>query len=960
MTALTGIGGERYWVHIPATKPRAYKKGGLVAAAKKVKGSPLANEYGDSELVHVNKYEMEQLRQMWGEPGINPETGLPAYGFFSFVKKAVTTVAKIGATIALTPVLGPVGASAAVNAVSTAIGGGDLGDIVKSAGFAAATAGAGQLGAKFAPDIGISADVGRAIGAGFGATGAGLVTGQSLEDALTGGAIAGIGTYGINRTLGSAINNNTLGLGDLYQGLTNIGYDISNATGIGGGGSYGINTGDYGAPGDNIVVTAPAGTSLTYTGPTGVSPVTSASVSDQPPPQKYDEEGNILVTAPQGTNLTLGPGIPKITTGIGGEELNFDNEGNPIIVTGTQGPGVTLSPDVADTVAREAEDFVPQEGEIVVNAPVGPGLTLPTGPTTTPTTKDVSASDPYGEVMPFYPSTTTTSSSDKVVPLVPRGGLYAERPMNRGLASISFDPFTYGQATGNQPGEFLFFKDGELQYGDVGDYTGPTSGIGGGGTTGGTRPRTPPGTPPGGTTTTGGTPWTAPPGFTGVGPNTKVGDKQVVDGKTYVWGGDGVGWQWLATDANGNQVLMPGNGATNVSSIESMFKSGVMRPANEAEKARLAEIDRIMTAADTAKTAAEANKILPGVYFDIDAATARAINRPDLVGTQMSQRELQEAKLAADAAARARTAAQIPTQMAAAQAAPKPGMTAQSYYMDYVTPLASSYYSTGQWDSDKARGLQRAVEPFVSKNDLSGAQNAVNNYLSGITTPSSSAPVEFTPPDKGPVASPQQTSSSGLTAAGKALYDWQMRNQPANDPAKILDYVNSLSEAQRLGTYATLAGLTTNADQIRHTSTGMSNYDITNELMQRTGINIANDQSTTPRSTEFAEGGEVEGDDMVAHLIAYHKNGGHQGPGRVKGIGSGQDDKIPAWLSDGEYVWSAQDVADLGDGSTDEGVRRLDKMRQMVRKQAGRKDVKKIAKPQHGIDKMLKAVGGAV
>jgi hypothetical protein len=105
------------------------------------------------------------------------------------------------------------------------------------------------------------------------------------------------------------------------------------------------------------------------------------------------------------------------------------------------------------------------------------------------------------------------------------------------------------------------------------------------------------------------------------------------------------------------------------------------------------------------------------------------------------------------------------------------------------------------------------------------------------------------------------------------------------------------------------------------------------------------------------EGGEIE-DDMVKHLVEYHKNGGHQGPGQVKGIGSGQEDKIPAWLSDGEYVWSAQDVADLGDGSTDEGVRRLDKMRQMVRQQAGRKDVKKIAKPQKGIDRMLKAVGG--
>jgi hypothetical protein len=105
------------------------------------------------------------------------------------------------------------------------------------------------------------------------------------------------------------------------------------------------------------------------------------------------------------------------------------------------------------------------------------------------------------------------------------------------------------------------------------------------------------------------------------------------------------------------------------------------------------------------------------------------------------------------------------------------------------------------------------------------------------------------------------------------------------------------------------------------------------------------------------EGGEID-DDMVKHLVDYHKNGGHQGPGQVKGIGSGQEDKIPAYLSDGEYVWSAQDVADLGDGSTDEGVRRLDKMRQMVRRQAGRKDVKKIAKPQKGIDRMLKAVGG--
>lgn len=107
---------------------------------------------------------------------------------------------------------------------------------------------------------------------------------------------------------------------------------------------------------------------------------------------------------------------------------------------------------------------------------------------------------------------------------------------------------------------------------------------------------------------------------------------------------------------------------------------------------------------------------------------------------------------------------------------------------------------------------------------------------------------------------------------------------------------------------------------------------------------------------EYADGGEAD-DDMVRHLLEYSKGGGHQGPGRVRGIGGGQEDKIPAWLSDGEYVWSAQDVAMLGGGSTEDGSRKLDKMRQMVRRRAGFKDVKNIAKAPHGIDEMLKAVG---
>jgi hypothetical protein len=76
--------------------------------------------------------------------------------------------------------------------------------------------------------------------------------------------------------------------------------------------------------------------------------------------------------------------------------------------------------------------------------------------------------------------------------------------------------------------------------------------------------------------------------------------------------------------------------------------------------------------------------------------------------------------------------------------------------------------------------------------------------------------------------------------------------------------------------------------------------------------------------------------------------------GHVRGIGGGQDDAIHAKLSDGEYVVSAQDVSDLGDGSNAEGARRLDEMRRLIRKQAGRKNIGTIAKPQKGVEYLLK------
>ena len=58
-------------------------------------------------------------------------------------------------------------------------------------------------------------------------------------------------------------------------------------------------------------------------------------------------------------------------------------------------------------------------------------------------------------------------------------------------------------------------------------------------------------------------------------------------------------------------------------------------------------------------------------------------------------------------------------------------------------------------------------------------------------------------------------------------------------------------------------------------------------------------------------------------------------PGPVSGPGDGREDKIPAVLSDGEYVMDAETVSMLGNGSNKAGAQRLDEMRANLRKHKG-------------------------
>jgi hypothetical protein len=97
-----------------------------------------------------------------------------------------------------------------------------------------------------------------------------------------------------------------------------------------------------------------------------------------------------------------------------------------------------------------------------------------------------------------------------------------------------------------------------------------------------------------------------------------------------------------------------------------------------------------------------------------------------------------------------------------------------------------------------------------------------------------------------------------------------------------------------------------------------------------------------PTVTALAGGGAVQG--YKRGGLAYHQPEfitgatGHY----VKGKGDGQSDDIPAMLADGEYVFDADTVAALGNGSSDAGAKRLDEMRQAIRKHKRAAPINKI------------------
>ena len=188
-----------------AKKVRLYRYGGAVEQAY-AKGGPArasaaktqsAGRGDDSMMLHMSPEEYEVITSMWGEPEVNPNTGIGEYGFLSKIwKKVKKTVKKIFKS-KIFQIVAPIALSIFAPGLGTAIG---------SALGAGATA---------APIIGNALLRGGMSAAGGGDFMTGAVT----------GAISG----GLGDVAGGAIKNIAPGLSDSTAAI--VGSSLAGGTG---------------------------------------------------------------------------------------------------------------------------------------------------------------------------------------------------------------------------------------------------------------------------------------------------------------------------------------------------------------------------------------------------------------------------------------------------------------------------------------------------------------------------------------------------------------------------------------------------------------------------------------------------------------------------------------------------------------------------------------------------------
>ena len=149
-----------------------------------------------------------------------------------------------------------------------------------------------------------------------------------------------------------------------------------------------------------------------------------------------------------------------------------------------------------------------------------------------------------------------------------------------------------------------------------------------------------------------------------------------------------------------------------------------------------------------------------------------------------------------------------------------------------------------------------------------------------------------------------------------AIFDLIKQRQGNDLSRNLKPYTDQLSAQGWTPNYG-LAPVTSTLGQFGTTSRPQLPPALTNTQLPATQAQVP----SSDRAYAFAHGGVMPGSGTAQGAL-----------GLLAGGTSGQDDSINARLSDGEYVMDADIVAALGDGNTAAGARKLDQMRESIRR----------------------------
>lgn len=218
-------------VRLYAAQPKlAFAKGGLAQAARAVRN---AGQFEDEILVHLSPDEFQQLKDQWGEPEINPATGMPQYSRLSKAFKKVGKVLKKVVKNPLFQAIAPMALNFLVPGLGVAVG-----SALGASGSTAAMLGKAVIGA------GIGGAGGGTKGALAGLIGGGLQggAGGALGKAvgLSGKTANVLGTSALSG-LSSKIQGGDFGAGAFQGALGSLAPGADTAKTPPPGGTPGIN-----------------------------------------------------------------------------------------------------------------------------------------------------------------------------------------------------------------------------------------------------------------------------------------------------------------------------------------------------------------------------------------------------------------------------------------------------------------------------------------------------------------------------------------------------------------------------------------------------------------------------------------------------------------------------------------------------------------------------------------------